>query len=223
MSAAPNSYAGIFASLPGGATNYSPAYGGVPNVPNPVNSAIGAAYSNIITQPELSRLAGGIDTANQSQLLNNYNMAIPNYSALTSSASGVTGQELQGQLPQDVINQLQQQAAERGISTGSPGSPNSNAAYLKALGLTSLGEQQTGMTNLSQLTASAPKAPLFDISNMFTTPDQYQSAGFAANTMAAAPVPSAAAGAATRAATGAAPGVNLGTTYGTYTPAFGAY
>ena len=71
--------------------------------------------------------------------------ALPNYApptdpalaGLTAQSNSTLSQEFNGQLPQDVQQQIQQQAAERGISSG-VNSPNSGAAYLRALGLNSL-------------------------------------------------------------------------------------
>jgi len=182
------------ATLTPGPVNYfNPAYGGVPTVPNPTATAAAANAGNAANLPALEGTAANLNTFNQNQLLGQYNMAIPNYAALTQTASGNAMQELSGQVPTDVINQILQGAAERGITGGVTGSNNANAAYLRALGLTSIGQQATGMANLHQLTADAPIAPIFNPASMFVTPDQEQEAQMAANLYASAPVPSAAA------------------------------
>lgn len=178
---------------PGPVNYYNPAYGGVPTMPNPTATASTAVGGNIGNLPQLETLAGGTNQFNQGQLLGQYNMAIPNYAALTQTASGNAMSELQGNVPQDVIDLLTQQAAERGITTGMPASGNANAAYLRALGLTSLGQQQAGMANLHQLTADAPVAPLFNPASMFVTPEQQQEAQYMATLLASAPQPAAAA------------------------------
>jgi hypothetical protein len=92
---------------------------------------------------------------------------IPGGTALSTAASQNTAQELAGQLPNDVINQIGQQAAERGIN-GS----NTNADYLKALGLTSAQEQEQGQSDLTAGYARSPIAPLFDPTTMLETPYQ---------------------------------------------------
>lgn len=182
------------ATLPPGPVNfYSPAYGGVPTVPNPTATAGAANAGNAANLPAIEGTASNLNTFNQGQLLGQYNMAIPNYAALTATASGNALQQLNGQVPQDVISQLLQGAAERGISGGMPESDNSNAAYLRALGLTSIGQQATGMSNLHQLSADAPIAKMFDPASMFVTPDQQQEAQMASNLYASAPQPAAAA------------------------------
>lgn len=172
---------------------YSPAYGGVPTMPNPTATAGAAAAGNAGNLPIIEGVAGGANAFNQGQLLGQYNMAIPNYSALTQTASGNAMQELQGKVPQDVINLISQQAAERGITTGSPSSPNANAAYLRALGLTSIGQEQTGMSNLDQLVKDAPIAPLFNLASMMVSPEQQQEAEYMKSVLANAPNPTAAA------------------------------
>jgi hypothetical protein len=194
------------ATLPGaGANKYSPAYGGVPQVPNPAATQGQSIEGNAANLPQLIALLSGLDTSQQSQLLNNYGMAIPNYSGLTSTASTDVGNNLHGHLSDDVIAQLTQQAAERGITTGSPGSPNANAAYLRALGLTSLNLENTGLQQLATMTQTAPVAPLVNPASFLVTPEQQQEAQMASNTYAAAPDPGAAASKAISLASAAEP------------------
>ena len=182
------------ASLAGGPVNYyNPAYGGVPTMPNPTATAAAANAGNAANLPGFEGTAANLNTFNQGQLLGQYNMAIPNYAALTQTASGNAMQQLQGDVPQDVINQILQGAAERGITGGMPASPNSNAAYLRALGLTSIGQQQTGMQNLAQLVSQAPIAPIFNPAQMFVSPQDMQEAQYMANVLKASPSPEAAA------------------------------
>lgn len=90
---------------------------------------------------------------------------IPNEPGLETQSSALIGSELQGKLPKDVMDLLAQQGAERGVATGSPGSPNSSAAYLRALGLSSLQEQQQGEQNLTAAEGRNPPAPLFNPSS----------------------------------------------------------
>lgn len=57
----------------------------------------------------------------------------------------------QGQLSPGAVNMIQQQAAERGISTGLPGAPATNASYLRALGLTAEDEIMKAQSIISPL------------------------------------------------------------------------
>lgn len=184
------------ANLPGaGADKYSPAFGGVPQVPNPAATQGSAISGNQSNLPQLIALLSGLNTSQQSQLLNNFGMAIPNYPELTKTASADIGNNLHGQVPPDVINLLTQQGAERGIMTGMPGGGNNNAAYLQALGLTSLGREDLGVSQLNALTQSASStvAPLLNPASFLVTPDQQQQAQTASNIYSSAPDPGAAA------------------------------
>lgn len=71
----------------------------------------------------------------------------PNLTNETTQAGDNIGAELQGQVPQDVINQIQNQGAKWGISSGMPLSGASGDQQLESLGLTSLGEEQQGQSN----------------------------------------------------------------------------
>lgn len=92
---------------------------------------------------------------------------LPGYANMVGKRSENTASMLAGQLPQDVIGQIGQQAAERGVGSGNPGSPNANAAYLRALGLTSLDLQSQGSQQLSQSIADTPTPELFSPASLY--------------------------------------------------------
>lgn len=129
------------------------------------NSLI-ATQQNVSTIPDLATLTKAIDALNLAAQQQANAARIPNEPALEGQSSALIGSELAGQVPPDVINLLKQQGAETNVSTGR----DSNAAYLRALGLTSLGQEQAGQANLSQATARNPVAPLFDPSKQLITP-----------------------------------------------------
>lgn len=119
-----------------GAVGNRAAYGSIPNLP---------LYTTDTTKQ--------VGTDVYSQLVQN----LPGYQAMVGKSSENIGDQLAGRLPQDVIDLMTQQGAERGIATGAPGSPNANAAYLRALGLTSLGVMQGAEP---QLTAAVQRTPI---------------------------------------------------------------
>lgn len=93
---------------------------------------------------------------------------LPGYANMVGQRSENTQQMLEGQLPQDVIGQITQGAAERGISGGGgPQSPNSNAAFLRALGLSSLDMMGQGSQQLSQSIADTPTPELFNPASLW--------------------------------------------------------
>jgi len=189
-------------SLPGYTYDWNASYGGKPEVPSPAGSASLATAANVGNLGQLYNLAGSLNQFNQGQLLGQYESAVPGYGGLVKKASGNIGEQLAGNVPSDVVNEIIQTAAERGIMTGSPGSPNANAALLRSMGLTSLGLQQQGQENLISMERAAPIAQPFDVSKLFITPEEIQQAQMAANLYAAAPDPMMAAGAAINAARG---------------------
>jgi len=122
----------------------------------------------------LATLAGNINALNRTAQQMANMARIPNAPELEAQSTRNIMAELKGQVPIDVLNVLGQQAAERGVAIGSPGSANANAAYLRALGLTSLGQQQAGQQHLSAAYARNPAAPLFDITTQLITPYQQE-------------------------------------------------
>ena len=165
-------------------------FGGVPGVSNPTGSASEAIKGNLGNLTEIANLAQGVDTISNAAAPLGLESNLPGYESMLGTASANTQQELSGQLPQDVVNQITQEAAERGVATGQgAGSPNTNAAMLSALGLTSLGEEQTGASNLSTLIGETPQGAQFNPASMFVTPEEQQAADQAALDAEAAPDP----------------------------------
>lgn len=136
-------------------------------------AAAGAAQKfNLGSATDLENISDRINQINLAATKTAQQARIPNDPALEAQSSTNIGQELQGQVPQDVQNLLAQQAAERGVAGGFGGGPNANAAYLRALGLTSLQQQQAGQQNLSAAVARNPAAPIFDPTTQLLTPYQ---------------------------------------------------
>jgi hypothetical protein len=127
---------------------------------------------NLAAGPSISSLTDLVNNLNRTAQTAANNNRIPGAAGLEAQSSKNIGSELGGQLPADVVNQLTQQAAERGIGIGSPGSDNSNSALLRSLGLNSLQLQGIGQRDLSAAFGRNPAAPLFDPSSQFLTPGQ---------------------------------------------------
>ncbi len=134
---------------------------------------------------------------------------LPGYSADVANIGSNITSETAGQLPADVIRALQQAGAERGIATGSPGSDNSNAAYLRALGLTSLDLTNMGQKNLTGFLPSLPGYELSQNPNFYVNPEQKYGRDLQSSVFSSAPDPLAAQEAALRAA-GSGYGVGRG-------------
>jgi hypothetical protein len=184
------------------AIGYSSAYGGIPQVPNPLQTQSDVIQGDIGSLGGLYNLADPLNRFNQQQAALGLQANLPGYQGMIGQSSANIGSMLRGQIPQDVQNLLGQSAAERGVATGGIGSPNANTALLRSLGLTSLGLQQQGEQELTTAIGRTPQAPIFDPSKFFVTPEQQQAAQFAANLYGSAPNPAAAAAEARRQAGG---------------------
>ncbi len=181
---------GNASTIPGAtAFGYSPTAGGIPQVPNPVSTAGQAIGGNLGNLGGLGSLSTGVTGINAGIGQQPYNQNLPNYQGLLSQNSANALSNSRGIIPQDVINQLQQSAAERGVALGSPGSPNSNAAYLSAILKKSLDLQNTGFQQFGSLVGLTPTGPSFNPASMFVDPTAQQAANAAANLYNSAPIP----------------------------------
>lgn len=166
-----------------------------PQVPLPTTTAPGAIAGNLGSLGAIYGVTRPLNQYQQTQAAGGLQQNLPGYQGMITQSSQNIGQELRGELPNDVVGQILQSAAERGIMTGSPGSANANAAYLRALGLTSLGQMQTGEQNLTAAIGRTPQAAPLPLSPFLVTPEQQQQAEVANALYGAAPNPTAVAGA----------------------------
>lgn len=137
---------------------------------------------------------------------NNVYNQLPGYGTdLDNVGSNITA-ETAGQLPADVIQQITNQAAARGVSNGT-GAAATNQDLLKTLGLTSLNLTQMGQQGLNTQLGMLPGAQLYQNPAFYPTTGQTYEAGVQNSLDAAAPDPFAAGNAAIGAAGG---GFNAG-------------
>lgn len=160
------------------------AYGTRPVIPLPSQTQGSALGGNLANLGQIYGLTGGINSAGAANAAGN----------LTANVPGLA-ERSRGQLPMDVITQLLQQAAERGIATGMPGSANSNASYLRALGLTSLDLSKDAGKEIEQGILAEPRV---NPNNLLVTPSDEQAARVAQEIYRSSPDPAAAAAASLR-------------------------
>jgi len=165
-------------------------FGGAPRT-NPNTGFGGGAVGSNNGTPNTGANYGNVEQI--TQLINEINQAaqqkanagrIPGEVGLEQQSSANIGNALAGQVDPSTINLLGQQAAERGVGTGSPMGANSNAAYLRAFGLTSMDRMNTGQNWLSAATARNPAAPVYGAQDRFLTAEQEQQAQLAREQMA---------------------------------------
>lgn len=155
-----------------------------PTSPGPYDpgSILGNAY---MTEPfnlgqigNITQLSDLINSINRSAQTTALQARIPGEKGLEKTSSTNIASELGGNVPQDVVTQLAQRAAERGTATGiGSTSPNTNAALLRALGLTSLDMTKLGQQELTAAEGRNPAAPIYDPASQLLTPAQVSGMG----------------------------------------------
>lgn len=154
-------------------------------------STYSPGFDNRVGNPAAPTNSANVESI--TQLVNEINQAaqqsanagrIPGGAGLEGQSSANISSALSGQVDPSTLNLLGQQSAERGVSTGSPLGASNNAAYLKALGLTSLDRMNTGQNWLSQAEARNPAAPIYSAGNQVLTAEQQQQAILAREEMA---------------------------------------
>lgn len=211
---------------------YTPAYAQLAPIPGLTSNGGGASDRLYVppqgnpygTKPSGATvpITAGAATGQAMALGNQVYNQLPGYGTSLGNVGANVASETAGQLPEDVVTQLKQRAAERGIATGTQGSDNNNAAYLKALGLNSLDLTNMGQTNLLRQLPSLPGAQIYQNPSFYPSSGQAYEAALQGNIFAAAPDPAAAGNANLRAAQ-AGYGVGRGSMPGALppTPSFG--
>lgn len=166
----------------------------------------------IVAQNNAAALAQAryMDELNRQQQRLQAEQYTPGLAGLEAASSQNIAAQLAGQVAPGTVNMLAQLAAQRGAGGGfGPRSPATNAALMRALGLTSEQQQQQGQANLSASAARTPGAQLyqpgfstvnqlnlpgisaqpFNPASMFITPAEQQAAQYQANLLSAAPIP----------------------------------
>lgn len=170
-------------TLTGSSVGGGGAYGGKPDVANPLASQATALGGNISNFGALSDLTGKMNDLNFSQ----YTGRIGGYDDMAAASSANILSNLRGEIPDDVKYLIGQNAAERGIARGVSGSDFSNTDYLRSLGLTSLDLKRQGETGLTGAFDRVGKVSQFDPTKFLITPEDYNTSQDKANEIKAAP------------------------------------
>lgn len=178
------------------------AYGSRPLVFDPTTAYNRSVAGNVANLGQLYGMAGNINQFMNAQALGNLEANLPGFTGAQAQSMANIGDWQRGKVGGDVLALLGQQGAERGISTGQAlgQSGNANAAYLRALGLTSLDLQKQAEGALTAAVGRTPTVAPVDLAPWLTTGQDQLAAEQAANFYASMPDPKAAAEAALAAA-----------------------
>lgn len=168
---------GIFGDLVIDAMGGFPKKPDVPTAPNvnPQKEQLNTAQGNLAALPTLEEIASGVDSFNLSQRNKALTAAIPGYTNLVAGESGTLGSWMRGEIPNDVIGQVERSGAAHAIEGGYGGSQMATNLTARDLGLTSLDLQGRAMSALPSYlntvgNLAVPKQ--FDVTSGFLTPQQ---------------------------------------------------
>jgi hypothetical protein len=134
---------------------------------------------------ESAELTTRTNAYNQDELRRMLRVAIPNYDAIVGKQGELVQSFLSGELPKDVVGQIQRNSAERAGASGYGGSGMGRNLEARDLGLTSLQLTQQGLNAAERWLAGTKALAVpgqFDVSAMFLSPAQRVSATVANNT-----------------------------------------
>lgn len=138
-----------------------------------------AIDSNLKNLSKDEQLAGSANLFNQQQIDAMLARAIPGWQGISAGISSNIASEAAGQIPKDVSDAVQNNAAARSLSGGFSGSGAGGALLAKDLGLTSLDLTARGLSSAeawSKSMASMYEPGQMNLTSMFITPGQQ--AGF---------------------------------------------
>lgn len=144
-------------------------YGKKPNVPGKIDyeeSLKEAIATNKELFPDLVEFA----KLSTDEMANVLERAMPGYKSMRDSGTAAIASMVKGEIPADVENLIERQAAERGVSLGYGGSQFGTNQLVRNLGLTSLDLVQKGLDSASRWMGQA-QSVAFDFSKGFLTKD----------------------------------------------------
>lgn len=139
---------------------------------NPTTIQSKTIAGNLLNAPAAFDLAALVNQFSAGEIGKMLERMMPGYGTLRDSVTGAIQSQVRGEIPKDVERLLTQRAAEKGVTLGTSGSGFQGNDLLRNLGLTSLDITQKGLDSAARWIASVPKAPQFDFTSMFFTPQQ---------------------------------------------------
>lgn len=122
-----------------------------------------------------AELATKTNAFNQGELQRMLRVAIPNYDELLGKGGKGISSMMSGELPQDVVSQIQRNSAERAGAGGFGSTGMGRNLEARDLGLTSLQLTQTGLSSAERWMSGLKSLSVpgqFDVASMFLSPAQ---------------------------------------------------
>lgn len=122
-----------------------------------------------------SKLASDVNAANQEQMLAMFRNAIPGFDKIQGLQSDVIQSQLKGEIPQSLVDLIQNSTAANALSRGVGGSGFQANLFKSGLVREGLAQTQRGLDSAARWigqTASFSLPNMFNIGSMFVTPQQ---------------------------------------------------
>jgi len=145
-----------------------------------------AINANLAALPGAEDLVGKANVFTRQQIQDMLRATIPNYDAITKTATGNIQSMLKGELPQDVQGQISRNAAAKALGGGYAGSGSHGNLVARDLGLTSLDLTQQGLSSAEswfKMSDQMFSPGMLNVSSMFITPQQQFESEFQQNTL----------------------------------------
>lgn len=140
---------------------------------DPSQEALKAILGNLRNLPEAAKLGARSQEELDQQYLSMLQRLIPGFGQTNANIGKNIESMSRGELPQDVQNLIQRNAAEMGVSTGTSGSDFDKYRSLRNLGLTSLQATDQALNSAARwMQAVAGGAPKINFTNSFISPEQ---------------------------------------------------
>lgn len=178
----------LFKGIFGGADYY----GSKPVVPDVGGSAAKAIKANEANLPAAEGLAGKVDQFNYDTLQKYLDLSNPHRKAISDQQGKVFESLLKGELPADVLSQINRTSAYKQFSGGFAGSQAGAGLTARDVGTTSLNLITGSLDSASRWMESQAKmnaSPMLDVTSMFVTPEQMFNRDFAQAKIDSAPDP----------------------------------
>lgn len=134
-----------------------------------------AINANIANLPENFKLGSATNDFTQAELLKAIRTVVPNFDQLSAKMGTNLAAKLSGEIPPDVAAAIVRHSAAAGVANGTSGSNFSGNLTTRDLGLTSLDQINSGMTQTNQWLSNVRQnltAPQYNPSSMWISPAQ---------------------------------------------------
>ena len=133
-----------------------------------------AVQENTELLPSLNAFASEFNKMSADQMMQQLERMLPGYGQLLSKGTENIQALMRGEVPEDVQNQLERKAAERGVALGYGGdSEFGGNQFLRNFGLTSLQLTQQGLTSaMNWINQAASRTPVFNMASAFLPIEQ---------------------------------------------------